>query len=205
MATLSAGHLFTDIAQGSIPALLPFLIAQDHLNYAAASALVLAATISSSIDPAGVRPHLRPPLAAVADAARAGARWAGRGARRPGADVSADVRRGRAQRDRRRGLPPRGLEVRQLRVGRPARERHEPVQRRRQRRLRAGPGAGHAAGGPVRAARHRVRADADVVDGGRADPRAAAPEALPHRRRRRTRASRRRARGTGGRSRCWRR
>ena len=49
MATLSAGHLFTDIAQGSIPALLPFLIAQDNLNYAAASALVLAATISSSI------------------------------------------------------------------------------------------------------------------------------------------------------------
>jgi len=49
MATLSAGHLFTDIAQGSIPALLPFLIARDHLNYAAASALVLGATISSSV------------------------------------------------------------------------------------------------------------------------------------------------------------
>ncbi len=49
MATLSAGHLFTDIAQGSIPALLPFLIATDHLSYAAASALVLAATISSSV------------------------------------------------------------------------------------------------------------------------------------------------------------
>jgi FSR family fosmidomycin resistance protein-like MFS transporter len=49
MATLSAGHLFTDIAQGSIPALLPFLISQDHLSYAAASALVLAATISSSV------------------------------------------------------------------------------------------------------------------------------------------------------------
>jgi FSR family fosmidomycin resistance protein-like MFS transporter len=49
MATLSAGHLFTDIAQGSIPALLPFLIARDHLNYASASALVLAATISSSV------------------------------------------------------------------------------------------------------------------------------------------------------------
>jgi len=41
--------MFTDIAQGSIPALLPFLIAHDHLSYAAASALVLAATISSSI------------------------------------------------------------------------------------------------------------------------------------------------------------
>jgi FSR family fosmidomycin resistance protein-like MFS transporter len=49
MATLSAGHLFTDIAQGSVPALLPFLISKDHLSYAAASALVLAATISSSI------------------------------------------------------------------------------------------------------------------------------------------------------------
>jgi FSR family fosmidomycin resistance protein-like MFS transporter len=49
MATLSAGHLFTDIAQGSIPALLPFLIVADHLSYATASALVLAATISSSV------------------------------------------------------------------------------------------------------------------------------------------------------------
>jgi FSR family fosmidomycin resistance protein-like MFS transporter len=49
MATLSVGHLFTDIAQGSIPALLPFLIAKDHLSYAAVSALILAATISSSV------------------------------------------------------------------------------------------------------------------------------------------------------------
>src|SRR5205823_1274178 len=49
MAALSAGHMFTDIAQGSIPALLPFFIATDHLSYAAASALVLAATISSSV------------------------------------------------------------------------------------------------------------------------------------------------------------
>lgn len=49
MGTLSAGHLFTDIGQGSVPALLPFLISRDHLSYAAASALVLAATISSSV------------------------------------------------------------------------------------------------------------------------------------------------------------
>ena len=49
MAVLSAGHLFTDLGQGSVPALLPFLIARDHLSYAAASALVLAATISSSV------------------------------------------------------------------------------------------------------------------------------------------------------------
>jgi FSR family fosmidomycin resistance protein-like MFS transporter len=49
MATLSAGHLFTDIAQGSVPAMLPFLKSHDHLSYAALSALVLAATISSSV------------------------------------------------------------------------------------------------------------------------------------------------------------
>lgn len=49
MAVLSAAHLFTDVAQGSVPALLPFLISRDHLSYAAASVLVLAATISSSV------------------------------------------------------------------------------------------------------------------------------------------------------------
>jgi MFS transporter, FSR family, fosmidomycin resistance protein len=49
MATLSAGHLFTDVAQGSVPALLPFLIVKDHLSYAGASALILAATIASSV------------------------------------------------------------------------------------------------------------------------------------------------------------
>jgi FSR family fosmidomycin resistance protein-like MFS transporter len=49
MAVLSAGHLFTDVGQGSVPALLPFLISRDHLNYASASVLVLAATIASSI------------------------------------------------------------------------------------------------------------------------------------------------------------
>ncbi len=49
MAVLSAGHLFTDVSQGSIPALLPFLISRDHLTYASASALILAATISSSV------------------------------------------------------------------------------------------------------------------------------------------------------------
>ena len=49
MTVLSLCHMFTDIAQGSIPALLPFLIARDHITIAAASALVLAATISSSV------------------------------------------------------------------------------------------------------------------------------------------------------------
>jgi MFS transporter, FSR family, fosmidomycin resistance protein len=49
MAVLSVGHLFTDVSQGAIPALLPFLISRDHLSYASASALILAATISSSV------------------------------------------------------------------------------------------------------------------------------------------------------------
>jgi FSR family fosmidomycin resistance protein-like MFS transporter len=49
MLTLSGGHMFTDIAQGSVPALLPFLKSADHLSLAALSALVLAATISSSV------------------------------------------------------------------------------------------------------------------------------------------------------------
>ena len=49
MAMLSAGHLFTDVGQGSIPALLPFLITRDNLSYAGASALILAATIASSV------------------------------------------------------------------------------------------------------------------------------------------------------------
>jgi FSR family fosmidomycin resistance protein-like MFS transporter len=41
--------MFTDVSQGSVPALLPFLIAQRHYSYAAASTLVLGATIASSI------------------------------------------------------------------------------------------------------------------------------------------------------------
>jgi FSR family fosmidomycin resistance protein-like MFS transporter len=49
MAVLSAGHLFTDVAQGSVPALLLFLKSREHLSYGAAAALVLAATISSSV------------------------------------------------------------------------------------------------------------------------------------------------------------
>jgi MFS transporter, FSR family, fosmidomycin resistance protein len=45
MATLSSGHLFTDVSQGAVPALLPFL----KVSYASGAALVLAATISSSV------------------------------------------------------------------------------------------------------------------------------------------------------------
>jgi len=49
MAALSSGHLATDLAQGALPALLPFLIIKFDLSYTMAAALVLAATISSSL------------------------------------------------------------------------------------------------------------------------------------------------------------
>jgi FSR family fosmidomycin resistance protein-like MFS transporter len=49
MAALSTGHLATDLAQGSLPALLPFLKEQFGLTYTMTAALVLASTISSSI------------------------------------------------------------------------------------------------------------------------------------------------------------
>ena len=197
MAVLSAGHMFTDIAQGSIPALLPFLIARDHLSYAAASALVLAATISSSV--------IQPLFGYVSD--RLSLPWlmplgpalGGLGRRAGGfaPNYALTFAAVRAQRARRRRLPSRGLAVCQLRLGRAPRERDEPVQRRRQRRLRARTGAGDAAADRVRAARDGVRADPDLADGGGAGPRAAAAEDVPPRPRRRTRAAGRAPRGLG--------
>jgi MFS transporter, FSR family, fosmidomycin resistance protein len=49
MSVLSAGHLFTDVNQGAVAALLPFLIAERGFSLAAAGALILASTVSSSV------------------------------------------------------------------------------------------------------------------------------------------------------------
>ena len=49
MSGLSAGHLFTDLNQGAVAALVPFLTAERGISLAAAGALVFAATVSSSI------------------------------------------------------------------------------------------------------------------------------------------------------------
>jgi FSR family fosmidomycin resistance protein-like MFS transporter len=46
---LSAGHVVNDMNQGAVPALLPFLIAERGLTYAAAGGIVLAATLLSSL------------------------------------------------------------------------------------------------------------------------------------------------------------
>lgn len=46
---LFLGHLFTDINQGALPAMLPFLIPVHHLSYAAAAMIVFAANIASTV------------------------------------------------------------------------------------------------------------------------------------------------------------
>ena len=49
MAALSAGHMATDFANGSLPALLPFLVERFSLNYVLAATLMLSSTVSSSV------------------------------------------------------------------------------------------------------------------------------------------------------------
>jgi MFS transporter, FSR family, fosmidomycin resistance protein len=49
MALLSGGHLATDLAAGSLPALLPFLVDKFDLSYALAATLMLGSTVSSSV------------------------------------------------------------------------------------------------------------------------------------------------------------
>jgi MFS transporter, FSR family, fosmidomycin resistance protein len=46
---LSLAHLTTDINQGAVPALLPFLIAAHHMSYTAAAGIVFATNIASTI------------------------------------------------------------------------------------------------------------------------------------------------------------
>lgn len=49
MAVLSLGHMFSDATQVAVPALLPFLVREQGISYAAAGTLVLASTIASSV------------------------------------------------------------------------------------------------------------------------------------------------------------
>ncbi len=65
IAFLAAAHLFDDLNQGVVPALLPFFIAERRYTIAAAGGLVLAATLTSSV--------LQPLFGLLAD--RRGAPW----------------------------------------------------------------------------------------------------------------------------------
>ncbi|MBL1084511.1 MFS transporter [Streptomyces actinomycinicus] len=49
IALLSAGHACVDVYQGSVAALIPFLVAERAYGYAAASGVVLAASLLSSV------------------------------------------------------------------------------------------------------------------------------------------------------------
>jgi FSR family fosmidomycin resistance protein-like MFS transporter len=49
VALLTVGHVVDDLYQGAVPALLPFLVAERHYTYAAASGLVLAANVLASV------------------------------------------------------------------------------------------------------------------------------------------------------------
>jgi MFS transporter, FSR family, fosmidomycin resistance protein len=49
MLALSSGHLATDLANGSLPALLPFFVERFRLDYVLAGALMLASTVASSV------------------------------------------------------------------------------------------------------------------------------------------------------------
>ena len=64
IAVLSGGHLAADLFQGSVPALLPFLIRDRGYSYAAAGALFLMASFGSSL--------VQPLLGVFSDRVRAG-------------------------------------------------------------------------------------------------------------------------------------
>lgn len=49
MSVLSGGHLMTDFASGSVPALLPFFTVEFDLSYTLTAVLILAALVSSSL------------------------------------------------------------------------------------------------------------------------------------------------------------
>ncbi len=46
---LTLGHFVADVSQGALPVLLPFLIAEHDLTYAAAAGIVFATTVASSV------------------------------------------------------------------------------------------------------------------------------------------------------------
>lgn len=49
LTLLTAGHFFTDLSQGAVPALLPFFVAERDFSYAEAAGVVFAATVASSV------------------------------------------------------------------------------------------------------------------------------------------------------------
>ena len=127
LGLLTGGHMVTDLAQGSVPALLPFLRNELHLSYTRTAAIMLAATIASSV----VQPifgHLfdtrRGEWLLVAGPAVAGL---GIGALAFAHTFAVALACVLIVQPRRRGLSPGGEQVRGLALGRPALDRHVGV------------------------------------------------------------------------------
>src|SRR5512133_1712501 len=49
LGLLCLGHMFDDVNQGALPAMLPFFIVAHNMSYEAAAGLMLALTMSSSV------------------------------------------------------------------------------------------------------------------------------------------------------------
>ena len=107
MWLLALGHMTVDSCQGAVPALLPFLVARRDYSYAAASGLVLAATVSSSV----IQPYFgyHSDRRSLAWLLPVGPLLAGIGIALVGvtSELSAHVPRGGAERPRRGGVPSR--------------------------------------------------------------------------------------------------
>ena len=184
MAVLSLGHLCVDLCQGALPALLPFLIAAHHWSYGQASALVLAATICSSIvqplfghlSDGRSLPWLMPGGVALAAIGISLAGVAG--------SYRADVRGRRRQRPRRRRLPPRGVRFANYVAGEKRATAMSFFSVGGNAGLRARPGDRDAARARVRPRRHAARRGAPARRRRPARGRARAAHGLPPRRRR---------------------
>ena len=152
LAVLASGHACADMAQGAVPALLPFLIDQRGLSYGAAARAHPRHERRLVGHPAALRPGLRSPRAAVAHAPRRAAwpawAWRSSGSRSSYPATAAAVAisgLGVA------AFHPEGARFANHVVGRAPRAGHELLLAGRQRRLRAGPDPRHPARPPPRA------------------------------------------------------
>ena len=157
LTAIAAGHMSSDLCQGAVPALLPFLIRDRGLSYAGATALLLALTVSSSV--------IQPVLGHASDRMQgawlmpAGVLVGGVGIALVGltGSYAADALRRHRRRHRRRGLPPRGRALRPARGRLGGVDGHGPLLGRRERGLRRRPRRRDGRGGGVRAARNAPR------------------------------------------------
>ena len=69
-AVLVASHAIDDLYQGAVPALVPFLVAERHYGYVAASGITLAATLLSSVAAAHADPGSNPQVSKVSKVCR---------------------------------------------------------------------------------------------------------------------------------------